>query len=142
VRYQSLHERLQSGVVKNDKGCWLWTRRINDNGYGRIKISGVDNLAHRLFYELHKGEIPSDLQIDHLCRNRACVNPEHLEAVTQRVNMLRGIGPAATKSKQTHCIRGHELAGENLRFFRNGCRWCRECKRIDNRERKRMQRDL
>lgn len=92
--------------------------------------------AHRLSYELHKGEIPEGLEIDHLCRNRWCVNPDHLEAVTRRENIMRGDGPkklGELNSKKTHCKHGHPFDKENTRYRPTGGRSCRIC----NRERQR-----
>jgi hypothetical protein len=72
------------------EGCWEWKKWITGKGYGRIKVGGKLMLAHRHFYEMAKGPIPTGLQIDHKCRNRSCVNPEHLEVVTNEVNTQRG----------------------------------------------------
>lgn len=125
------------GKTKKTKSCWLWTSTIMTNGYGSFEVtykrfSRRTWLAHRFSYELHKGPISETLQIDHLCRNKICVNPEHLEAVTPRENNLRGIGPAAINSRKTSCKRGHLFAPKNTRI-KNGARICRECQRIMDR---------
>lgn len=89
--------------------CWLWTGSSKSDGYGNIGGGHGKNIsAHRASYELARGPIPAGLEIDHLCRNRLCVNPAHLEAVTKRVNGLRGFSPAAQNKRKTHCPKGHE----------------------------------
>src|SRR5262245_2817351 len=100
--------------------CWEWTGFRIWNGYGRFWKSQRNNvrgkwiLAHRVSYELVIGKIPKNMVLDHLCRNRLCVNPYHLEVTTFRDNILRGNGLAAMQAKQTHCKRGHLLEGDNL----------------------------
>lgn len=103
--------------------CWLWLKCVTD-GYGRLTVNGKLLLAHRYSYELFKGKIEDDLQIDHLCRIRRCVNPDHLEAVTLTVNLLRGISANALK---THCPKGHEYNALNTYFTSTGNRKCRAC---------------
>ena len=92
-------------VVKTET-CWIWQGK-KDYGYGRVGMNGTHHRAHRLIYEALKGPIPEGLQLDHLCRNRSCVNPNHLEPVTGAQNCRRGIG------SKTHCKHGHEFTEEN-----------------------------
>ena len=95
--------------------CWYWTAVTNPDGYGQLRIGRKMVLAHHLSYEHFVGPIPKGLQLDHLCRVRGCVNPRHLEPVTQRENILRGVGIAALNAKKTHCKNGHEFTPENTR---------------------------
>jgi len=120
-----------------DVGCWLWLGPETGNGYGKLCVT-VENTetylsAHRASWLLLRGPIPQGLIIDHLCRNGMCVNPDHLELVTNRVNTVRGIGPTAVNASKTHCIRGHELSGPNLRVCyqeRHTERKCLTCARL------------
>jgi HNH endonuclease len=113
--------------------CWVWTGRRNSEDYGRLSVEGHGERAHRFGYALLVGPIPTGLVLDHLCRNTLCVNPAHLEPVTDRVNVLRGIGPTAQHARATHCVRGHPLSGANLYLNPEGERRCRICKREDDR---------
>ena len=131
----------KSGPQWNGSNCWLWTGCLTPRDYGQITIHTVRSFAHRLSYEWTVGPIPDGLVIDHLCRNPPCVNPAHLEPVTQRVNVLRGESLPARYATRTHCINGHEFAGENVRAGTRGDRVCRSCAReyarkarADNRE--------
>lgn len=121
----------------SDSGCWVWIAGKTGGGYAAFHLS-VDVAGssvkrrtkvygHRYAYELLVGPIPDGLTLDHLCRNPGCVNPEHLEPVSIRVNILRGNNLAARNARKTHCKRGHELTGTNLRVNRGGGRACRAC---------------
>lgn len=125
------------GFVNTDGplGCWLWTGSQSDNGYGSFTDDGRRTVsAHRFSFEMHVGPIPDDLVIDHLCRVHHCVNPDHLEAVTIRVNTLRGIGPTAINARKMHCVNGHEFTPENTYIAPGrGSRHCRTCFANNNR---------
>ena len=110
-------------------GCWEWHAYLDRDGYGTFWLDGTNRRAHRVAYEIYIGPIPDGLELDHLCRNRACVRPDHLEPVTSQVNNLRGEGPAAAFARATHCVKGHLLDGENLYERPGGGRRCIECGR-------------
>lgn len=107
--------------------CWLWVG-ATVRGYGEFYFKGRQLKAHRFAYELLVGPIPEGLTIDHLCRNRSCINPSHMEPVTIQENLRRGISPSAVNARKTHCLRGHPLKGQNL-LVNNGHRHCRQCKK-------------
>lgn len=118
-------------VVKNqDRGyetpCWIWIGAKFSNGYGHLRRNNKDLLAHKVSFEHTHGPVPSGLVLDHLCRQRACVNPDHMEPVTQRQNILRGRGASASNAIKTHCPHGHEYTPENT-YNRYGQRYCRAC---------------
>jgi hypothetical protein len=118
--------------IDEDTGCWVWTGSKTQKGYGRFG----HRLAHRTSYELLVGPIPEGLVIDHLCRNRGCINPVHLEVVTNRENVMRGDGPRllAAKNRErsesiTHCPHGHVYDEANTYWSPRKKRYCRACQR-------------
>ena len=120
--------RFEAKTRRGANGCDEWQGRL-DNGYGRFWLDGQSLLAHRVAWEITHGLIAEGLQIDHLCRNRACVNPAHLEPVTIATNVLRGTGITATNAAKTMCLKGHPFDDQNTRTRRNGQRACKECQR-------------
>lgn len=131
----AVSDRFWSHVDKSG-ACWVWTG-YKSRGYGRFYMGGRRHLAHRVAYKALVGQIPEGLTIDHLCRNKPCVNPAHMEVVTRGENALRGGGGAvasANRRAKTHCINGHEYTKENTRTIRNGSRQCKTCGRDQSRE--------
>ena len=127
----SSFERFLSKIDSSGE-CWVWTAYTRRDGYGRIKIGRKMFLSHRKSFLWSRGYLTEGLQIDHLCRNHSCVNPDHLEEVTQRENILRGEGKCAMQARQTHCVRGHELTEENTRRRLDypAKRLCKKCAKI------------
>lgn len=116
-------------TVDVDTGCWNWQRGRDMRGYGRFD----QRFAHIVSYEMKFGKVPGGLVLDHLCSNPACINPDHLEPVTQRENVARSRSHVARKMTQTECDRGHPLSGDNLYMTPNGRRQCRACARLRSR---------
>lgn len=121
------HPRGVGGYLAYDvdeKGCWNYGACVTPKGYALVRVDGHATLAHRYFYELHVGPIPGGMQIDHLCFNRRCVNPAHLEPVTAQVNSRRA---ADRRPRITHCKHGHEFTDANTYISKQGYRYCRRC---------------
>jgi len=149
-RIKSLADRFWPKVDKNgpvhpvlQTPCWLWTASLDGKGYGQINAGRcpVRMLrAHRVAYELLVETVPQTLDLDHLCRNTICVNPEHLEPVTRQVNLLRGETNTRRNAEVTHCPQGHPYSGSNLKYTRDGKhRYCAACNREKARKRKETQ---
>lgn len=121
--------------------CWVFTGAKSTNGYGRASVGGRREnggrlvQVHRAVYEVLVGPIPEGLELDHLCGNRACYNPAHLEPVTHRENLLRGAGIAARNARKTECPHGHPYDEANTFITRRGTRSCRTCNRLRARKR-------
>lgn len=132
---ERLPPRFWAKVEVRANGCWVWTGArsgckggTRDDQYGYIRVDGKALRAHRFAYEALVGPIPTGLQLDHLCRFRPCVNPAHLEPVTNRENGLRGESPAAQAARKTHCPQGHPYDATNTASYR-GKRYCKTCNR-------------
>ena len=117
-------------VVNLETGCWNWASSKTLHGYGTFNDKNYKTtLAHRWSFLHFVGDIPNGREIDHLCRNRACVNWKHMELITHRENLLRGNSISTQHAKQTHCINGHEFTVENT-ILRKAGRDCRICHRL------------
>lgn len=140
-------QRFMRKVEVQPNGCWRWTRPLRSNGYADFFYEGKSRRAHRVAYEHFSGPIPDGLEPDHLCHtndlscaggwdcpHRACVNPEHLELVTRRVNALRGRSAAAANSAKETCKRGHPFDDANTYYPSTGGRQCKACRAERSRE--------
>src|SRR3954469_973252 len=129
----SLQARFWS-KVRYSESCWQWSACVGSNGYGKFKLPSIRApfCAHRVAYEFVIGKIPDGMFLDHLCRNRACVNPSHLEPVDARTNILRGVGFAAVNAAKKHCNNGHPFTQENTYIMSDGGRRCRTCQRASD----------
>lgn len=136
-------------IVINDNCCWNWQASLDQHGYGQYHADKPHGRAHVFSYNLFKGDVPEGMHVHHKCRNRRCVNPDHLVVVGKsehaRMHALEGLMQADGKkfyevnhnSMKTHCSNGHPYSGDNLRvYIHNGKEWrqCRECRRRINRE--------
>lgn len=131
-----LDHKIQSLIeVDIATGCWIWRGSfLQKSGYGRIKVKGRDYVAHRFIYERYVEPVPKELQLDHLCRVRLCVNPQHLEPVTPYENQLRGSTFTKKFSESLTCSRGHEKIPENIFLRKDGRYRCKLCKRLKESE--------
>ena len=112
--------------IEKTNNCWNW-KATTSRGYGYFRLGSRMVSAHRFAYELFKDNIPEKLQIDHLCRNRKCVNPDHLEPVTAKENLYRGNPVFLLNKNKSHCKNGHEFTIEGVWKNKNGGRYCKKC---------------
>lgn len=129
-----VRERIERSYVVTENGCWEWTKGRSNFGHGKIglKQNGENHTlpVHRVYYQLVKGFIKDGSVLDHLCNNSPCINPDHLEPVTQWENNARGIGVTADNIRKTKCVNGHEFTPQNTgRYAKTGWRYCRTCSR-------------
>src|SRR5258708_34607854 len=137
-RMKTLREKFEEKYhPEPNSGCWIWIAALSSAGYGNMWNGKNNVVAHRFAYETYRGLIPEGLDADHLCRTPCCVNPDHIEPVTRRENLKRGIGIARQRARaltKTHCLRGHDLTEENTYFTLNKVgqklKVCKPCRRI------------
>lgn len=120
--------------VHHPAACWHWLGGRNDGGYGQLMLNSGKYAAHRVAYTLLVGPVPPHLTIDHLCRNRLCVNPDHLRIASMYDNVMAAYGPPARNRRKTHCKYGHPFTPENTYVESSGGRDCLTCKRIRRRK--------
>lgn len=128
----AIKQKLEDNIYIDFNGCWLWQGALNSKGYGHSRLADKKGLVHRISYEFYVGPVPSGLELDHLCRVRSCINPNHLEPVTHAENMRRG---AFYWTAKTHCIRGHEFIEENIKR-QSGRRHCIPCRKLREEKKK------
>lgn len=122
--------------VDKSANCWNWIGWLDSHGYGTLHFGYKHHRAHRISFEIHGGTLDQSMVLDHLCRNRKCVNPDHLEQVTNVENVMRGVSGPAINATKTHCKEGHELLGSNLYVdtsCKNPKRKCKTCMRAATR---------
>lgn len=127
-RYANDEDRITRNVLVDANSCWLWLGAKTDRGYGTLRRNGKNHRAHRFSYALYVGPIPEGMEIDHLCRVRHCVNPDHLEAVDHRTNMLRSENFTGQNARKDACPSGHPYDEANTYVVPStGRRMCRQC---------------
>lgn len=130
---ERLWQRIAAALDITEDGCWLWRGRLNRIGYGFCYADGRMQMAHRVVYERLVGPIPPELELDHLCRVRACVNPDHVEPVTHSENIRRAVPFSdwgGFQRAKTHCSKGHAFTPENTYLINGRWRQCRMCTKL------------
>jgi hypothetical protein len=127
-RHVPLLDRMVPRIEFAANGCWVWTGTTS-RGYGLVWQDGRRRMAHRALYEAVVGPLPEDLKLDHLCRNKACINPDHLEPVTEAENIRRGISPSAVNARKDRCPRGHVYDYDHTSPSGRRTRGCLRCRR-------------
>lgn len=122
--------------VDSTADCWLWVAGRSHNGYGSFWADGRSHAAHRWVYEELHGHLPAEIVLDHLCRTPSCVRPDHLDPVTDRVNILRGEAPTAMNARKTRCDHGHLFTEANTSWRKSGSRRCRTCRAAECKRRR------
>ena len=128
-RLDALGPKFAERFVVSDDGCWLWVAGKDNNGYGQFWVKPRTRRAHQLAYEAVHGPVPNGLELDHICRKPACINPDHLRAVTHYENVMCGFGVGARAARQERCKHGHDLTPENLVKTSGTRRMCLLCHR-------------
>ena len=133
VGYPNTPEDVLTRYTENEQGCWIWTGTVLNNGYGQVKLRTRKHLTHRFFYEHIVGPIPDGMYLDHLCREKRCVNPAHLEPVTPQENVVRGL--ASYEIRRLCHSRRHDITDPaNVKIIPStGARTCRACNAEANR---------
>lgn len=130
ARRSTFMDKLNASMREANE-CWVWVGHKKPDGYGRLSINGRMKYAHRVAYEILVGPVPHGMELDHLCRNTSCVNPAHLEPVTHRENILRGVGMGGVNARKTHCKHGHEFTEDNTIILKSsGWRICAICEKV------------
>lgn len=125
--------RIRRNIVVDDAGCWIWIGHVGPNGYGRMQVPRAEGgwktgSAHRTSYQTFVGPIPAGMELDHLCKVKRCVNPQHLEPVDRRLNNERSDSPSAINARKSECVNGHPFSEANT-YVNEGGRHCRACRR-------------
>lgn len=136
---EKIAQRFSSRIKPVNGGCWQFSGHKNHDGYSKICFRfgskrRISAYAHRVVFLLHGIELIHELELDHKCRNRWCVNPAHITQVSHKENVLRGLAPSSVNKKKTHCKNGHEFADGNTYIGSNNGRGCRLCRKIYVRE--------
>ena len=127
---KSIMRRFNQGYIIAKNGCWDWQGYVDKTGYAGFLVNHKRLLVHRFSYEIFNGHIPNGITVDHICKNRKCVNPWHLDLTTRFENVQRGANKIAQNAGKLNCPQGHSYSGENLYVTKKGFRQCKTCQKI------------